>query len=292
MSSSSSFSALSLFVSWDESEAKAAAVDLESETPLPPYQPTSGSKPVRIAVTMFAAMLMTAVGAAAAHAGNTPSPVASAPAAAATAPSAAATPAIADLNSDLVQAVKPLMPEGMRVDAVTLGCKPPADAVIKSVAPGVTQLVSRSFIVELASGDRTIACSASLSAQRQMLVARGDFQPEQPVDASDFKLVWVDAFSAGSGSLDAFPSNGPYAAATYIRAGQPLYLNQIARPIAVHPGELVMVLVKNGPVTVHTQLQSQSSAAVGETATMINPSSGTPILVTVTGPRAAELEMQ
>jgi flagella basal body P-ring formation protein FlgA len=102
----------------------------------------------------------------------------------------------------------------------------------------------------------------------------------------------VDAFSVGSGSLDVFPSNGPYAASTYIRAGQPVYQNQVARPIAVHAGELVMVLVKNGPVTVRAQLQSQSTAAVGETATMINPGSGRPILVTVTGPRAAELVMQ
>jgi len=40
-----------------------------------------------------------------------------------------------------------------------------------------------------------------------------------------------------------------------IRSGQPLYQNSLKRPIAVHPGELVTVLVTNGPVSVRAQLQ-------------------------------------
>ena len=94
------------------------------------------------------------------------------------------------------------------------------------------------------------------------------------------------------GALSALPQNGPYVSATRIRAGQPLYPNEIARPAAVHPGDLVATLVKNGPVTVRAQLVSQSTAAVGETATMTNPTSGSLVTVTVTGPKTAEVVMQ
>ena len=84
----------------------------------------------------------------------------------------------------------------------------------------------------------------------------------------------------------------PYVSATLIRAGQPLYENSLRRPIAVHPGDQVTVLVKNGAVTVRAQLQAQTQAAVGDSATMINPASGMPVAVIVTGPRIAELVMQ
>jgi flagella basal body P-ring formation protein FlgA len=54
----------------------------------------------------------------------------------------------------------------------------------------------------------------------------------------------------------------------------------------------VTVVVKNGAVTVRTQLRAQSQASVGDTATMVNPLTGTPVAVTVTGLRTAELVMQ
>jgi flagella basal body P-ring formation protein FlgA len=77
-----------------------------------------------------------------------------------------------------------------------------------------------------------------------------------------------------------------------IRAGQPLYQSAITRPIAVHPGEMVTVMVKNGPVRLRALLQAQSQGAVGDSVTLVNPASGTPVMVVVTGPHSAELVLQ
>jgi flagella basal body P-ring formation protein FlgA len=185
-----------------------------------------------------------------------------------------------------------LVPADVRVDSVALGCKPPAGATLKTVAPGIASLTSRSFMVELQSGDRSMFCSASMNASRQLAVATHDINLDAPIAQSDFAPAWIDAFSVAPGALASFPSDGSYVSAMAIRAGQPLYPNSLKHPIAVHPGDLVSVLVKNGPVTVRAQLQSQSQAAVGETASMINPSSGAPVTVTVTGPKMAELVIQ
>ncbi len=180
----------------------------------------------------------------------------------------------------------------MRIDSVTLGCKPPAGATLKTVAPGISSLISRSFMVELQAGDRSIFCSAAMTASRQLLTATRDLAADAPVTPADFSSNWVEAFGTAPGALASFPDEGPYVSATPIRAGQPLYQNSLKRPVAVHPGDLVTVLVHNGPITVRAQLQSQSQAAVGDSATMINPASGMPVAVTVTGPKTAELVMQ
>ena len=180
----------------------------------------------------------------------------------------------------------------MRIEDVTLGCKPPAGATLKAVAPGITSLTSRSFMVELQSGDRSMFCSAAMDASRQLMTAAHDLDADAPVSEADFASNWVDAFSTAPGALASFPAQGPYVSATPIRAGQPLYQNSLKRPIAVHPGDIVTVLVKNGPITVRAQLQAQTQAAVGDSATMINPGSGMPVAVTVTGPKLAELVMQ
>jgi flagella basal body P-ring formation protein FlgA len=185
-----------------------------------------------------------------------------------------------------------IVPVDMRIDSVTLGCKPPTGVTLKTVAPGITSLTSRSFMVELQSGDRSMFCSAALNASRQLMTATRDLDPDAPVTVADFASNWVDAFSTAPGALANFPNQGPYVSATSIRAGQPLYSNSLKRPIAVHPGDLVTVLVKNGPITVRAQLQAQTQAAVGDDATMINPGSGMPVAVTVTGPKTAELVMQ
>jgi flagella basal body P-ring formation protein FlgA len=55
---------------------------------------------------------------------------------------------------------------------------------------------------------------------------------------------------------------------------------------------MVMVLVKNGPIQVRAQLQAQAQAAIGDNLTVVNPASGIPLTVTVTGPRNAELVLQ
>lgn len=198
----------------------------------------------------------------------------------------------ADFTAQVAARIAPLMANGMRLESVALGCNPPADATLKSVAPGLTRVESRGFVVEFQLKDRTLACSATLSASRQVLFAAHDIESNQPVTEQDFELRDIDAFAGPMAALSAFPQTGSYVSATRIRAGQPLYSNQVTRPAAVHPGDLVATLVKNGPVTVRAQLVSQSTASVGETAMMTNPASGTPVAVTIVGPKMAEMVMQ
>jgi flagella basal body P-ring formation protein FlgA len=207
-------------------------------------------------------------------------------------PSSSESPDRAELTRQIQVNLLRLVPAEIRVDSVALGCVPPAGATLKTVAPGITSLTSRSFMVELQSGDRSTFCSASMNASRQLVVATHDINLDAPVTQSDFAPAWIDAFGIAPGGLASFPAEGSYVSAMAIRAGQPLYPNSLKHPLAVHPGDLVTVLVKNGPVTVRAQLQSQSQAAVGETASMINPSSGMPVQVTVTGPKVAELVIQ
>ncbi len=78
------------------------------------------------------------------------------------------------------------------------------------------------------------------------MTAAHDLEADAPVRDTDFAVSWVDAFSTAPGALASFPAEGAYVAATPLRAGQPLYQNALKHPIAVHPGDLVTVLVKNG----------------------------------------------
>ncbi len=198
----------------------------------------------------------------------------------------------ADLESQIRAQLPAMVPEGMRVDRVTLGCKPTAHAILRTIAPGFARLNSRSFMVELQDENRSVYCSATMDASRQVLVAIRDIEPNETIAAADFQPQWIDEFSGAISGLAVFPNQGPYASATVIRAGQPLYQSAITRPIAVHPGEMVTVMVKNGPVRVRAQLQAQSQGAVGDSVTLVNPASGTPVMVTVTGPHSAELVLQ
>jgi|HubBroStandDraft_5_1064220.scaffolds.fasta_scaffold176092_2 flagella basal body P-ring formation protein FlgA len=197
-----------------------------------------------------------------------------------------------DLEAQIQAQLPAMVPLGMRVDRVTLGCKPAAHAILRTIAPGFARLNSRSFMVELQDDQRSVYCPATMDASRQVLVATRDIQPSETITADDFQLQWIDAFSGAVSALPAFPDQGPYASAAVIRAGQPLYQSSITRPIAVRAGEMVTVMVKNGPVQLRTQLQAQSQGAVGDSVTLINPGSGTPVMVTVTGPHVAELVMQ
>ncbi len=208
------------------------------------------------------------------------------------APTSSEDGASAELTKEIKVQLVRIVPVDMRIEDVTLGCKPPVGATLKAVAPGITSLTSRSFMVELQWGDRTMFCSAAMEASRQLMTAAHDLEADAPVSEADFASSWVDAFTTSPGALASFPAQGPYVSATSIRAGQPLYQNSLKRPIAVHPGDLVTVVVKNGAITVRAQLQAQTPAAVGDNATMINPGSGMPVAVTVTGPKTAELVMQ
>jgi flagella basal body P-ring formation protein FlgA len=196
------------------------------------------------------------------------------------------------LESQIQAQLPPMLPAGMRVDRVSLGCKPETHAILRTIAPGYSRLNARSFMVELQEDARSTYCAATMDASRQVLVAIRDIQSNETIAAEDFQVQWVDAFSGAVSALSSFPERGPYASATMIRAGEPLYQSAIMRPIAIHPGELVTVTVKNGPVRVRAQLQAQSQGAVGDSVTLINPSSGMPVMVVVTGPHAAELELQ
>jgi flagella basal body P-ring formation protein FlgA len=70
-----------------------------------------------------------------------------------------------------------------------------------------------------------------------------------------------------------------------------VYSTQLARQVAVRPGDLVTVVVHNGPVTLRTQLESRSTATIGERATLMNPDAGGSVTVNVTGQKSAELVM-
>lgn len=184
------------------------------------------------------------------------------------------------------------MPAGARIDGIDLGCAPSLGATVKSVAPGVRLLESRGFVVELGENGRTIMCSASVEAKRPVLTAVHDTAPNQPVSKADFVTAWVALFSGAPGALSDFPADGPYVAATSIRAGSPLYRTELARPLAIHPGDMVTVLIRNGPVIVRTQLEARQAASVGEMAPMVNPKSGAMVNATVTGIRSAEVVLQ
>jgi len=197
-----------------------------------------------------------------------------------------------NLEAQIQAQLPAMLPEGMRVDRVTLGCKPAAHTILRTIAPGFARLNSRSFMVELQDGDRSVYCPATMDASRQVLISIRDIQPNETITAADFQAQWADAFGGSMSALLEFPNQGPYASATVIRAGQPLYQSAITRPIAVHPGDMVTVVVKNGPVRVRAQLLAQSQGAVGDSVTLVNPASGAPVMVVVTGPHSAELVLQ
>lgn len=146
--------------------------------------------------------------------------------------------------------------------------------------------------MEFEVNHRASFCGASLDAQRQVLVATHDLAPDTPVSARDFASEWVDAFNAAPGAASEFDFTAPMVAATSIRAGQPLYPTALVKPVAVRPGDLVTVVVKNGPITVKTELQSRASASIGDSATMLNPETGTSVQVRVTGVRTGELVLR
>lgn len=197
-----------------------------------------------------------------------------------------------DMKAQIAAHVAQILPDGMRIKAIGLEFTAPAGATLVSVAPGVTRLMSRYLMVQLQVNGRMMAYTATVDAERQVIAVQHDIAAGAPITDADVQTQWVEAFNADPGALRAFPAGSELVAATELHAGEPLYTGSFTRAIAVHPGDVVNVLVKNGPVTVRTQLEARSAAAVGDTATMVNPQSGTPVTVSVTGPKAAELVMQ
>ncbi len=197
-----------------------------------------------------------------------------------------------DLVTQIAAQVAPLLPAGMRMKAVALQFTPPAGAILLGVAPGMSQIRSRFFIVQLQVKGRTMAYGATIDAERQVMIAARNVAAGEPVGDHDVATRWVEAFGGDPGALQELPTDRQYVAASTLRAGEPIYPSSLTRAIAVHPGDMVSVVVRNGDITVRAQLEARSAAAVGETITMINPSSDTPVTVNVTGPKTAELVIQ
>jgi flagella basal body P-ring formation protein FlgA len=201
-------------------------------------------------------------------------------------------PGTSALVSRIASQLAPLLPDGMRLKKVELQFAPPVGATLQNVAPGVTQLRSRSFLVQLQAHGRTMAVSAAIDAEREVIVAAHDVAPGAAVGEGDVETRWVEAFSAAPGAMRRLPTGAQYVAAGPLRPGDPLYPSSITRALAVRPGDMVALLVRNGPITVRTTLEARSAAAVGESATLVNPESDTLLTVNVTGPKTAELVMQ
>jgi len=200
--------------------------------------------------------------------------------------------ASAPFRAQIVARLNALVPKGVQIDDVTLGCNPPADATVVDVAPGLTKLQSRGFLVEFAVGKRTMGCSASMNARRTVLAAIREIAPGEPVSRTDLKGLEIEAFAAAPGALEEFPQSGLYVAASQLRADQPVYPTQITRPTAIHAGDVVTVIVRNGPITLRAQLEARSNAAVGDRAVLANTQTGATIDAQVTGERTAELVMR
>ncbi len=196
------------------------------------------------------------------------------------------------LAAQIADRIASLLPAGDRLDGVTLECDPPADATLREVAPGIAQLQTSSFLVVFEHDHATQACGVSLRAARQVLAAVHDIAPGEVVSDTDFRLQWIDAFAGAPGYLVALPLSSGLVAASAIRAGQALVASQLTHPSMIHPGDLVMVTVTDGPVSLHAQLRSNTKAALGDAITLINPDSGQPVAVTVTGPKTASMELQ
>ena len=197
-----------------------------------------------------------------------------------------------DLVTQIATQVAPLLPAATRMKSVTLQFTPPAGATLLGVAPGLGQIRSRFFMVQLQVQGHTMAYGATVEAERQVIVAARNLAAGEPLGDHDVETRWVEAFSSDPGALQELPTAAQYVAASTLRVGEPIYPSSLTREIAVHPGDMVSVVVKNGAITVRAQLQARSAAAVGETITMMNPSSDTPVTVNVTGPKTAELVMQ
>jgi flagella basal body P-ring formation protein FlgA len=196
------------------------------------------------------------------------------------------------LEAQIAQRAASLVAPEVQIRSVKLGCAVAAGTRLKTVAPGITRLNARVFMVELELDHRPRLCGASLDAQRQVMVATHALGAGQPVTAQDFAPGWVDAFTGAPGAASSFDFSSAMVTTTSIGAGQPLYPTQLAKPAAVHPGDMVSVVVKNGAITVKTELESRSSASIGDSATMLNPETGTTVQVHVTGVRTAEMVIQ
>jgi flagella basal body P-ring formation protein FlgA len=209
--------------------------------------------------------------------------------------SAAESTPVADFKSALIAQIKagllPLIPPGMRLQGVDLSCSPPSGATLLAVAPGSSEITSRNVVVEIEANSRRLICGATITAQREVVAATRDFAPGDPITSDGLREDWVDAFSVSNGVLTALPSR-ELVADTAIRAGRPVYQAELARPLAVHPGDLVTVVIENGPVTLRTELEARACAAIGDAAPLFNPTTGTLVNATVTGDKTATLVLQ
>ncbi len=193
------------------------------------------------------------------------------------------------LAAQIEERLAPLLPDGLRLTAVTLACKPPPGSMIKQVAPGISRLSSPAFTVELSTSGGTLICSAQAHVERRALVAARDLGAGQEVSANDFRTGWVDAFAAPPDLVAALDSNVTLIAP--VRQGEPVSASMLRKTVMVKQGEMVSVTVTNGGVSLRTHLKAGSDGAIGEYVTMENPTSGKLVTAQVTGRDAAHIEL-
>jgi flagella basal body P-ring formation protein FlgA len=197
-----------------------------------------------------------------------------------------------EITAEIAQQLEPSLPEHTRVAAIHLNCQVDQGTKLVQMASPAGRFLTRVVTVQLESNGHRRYCAATLDAQRQVLVAVRDLQPGASVTAADFVPGWVDAFTITANAADSLVFDAPMVAVVPIKAGQPLYPSQVGKQLAVHPGDLVAVRVINGAVVVRTYLQARGPGAVGDNVNMVNPDSGTSLVVKVTGDRTGEIQLQ
>jgi flagella basal body P-ring formation protein FlgA len=196
------------------------------------------------------------------------------------------------LETQIARHVAAKLPEGAILDSVHLDCTVKGAAALTAVAPGVRTLVAPSFMVEIKENGKPRFCGASVEAKRAVLFAAHDIPEGARVKASDFVARPVDAFTGAPGALSSFDFSRAVKAGMPIPKGDPLYPGALRRTLAVGPGQNVAVLVKDGPVELRTTLRSESAGLVGDAVTLVNPDTGKTISATITGPKAAEIDVK
>lgn len=197
-----------------------------------------------------------------------------------------------ELQAQIAQRLKSLLPPDTRLAGLRLECAPPRGAKLTEQGLGFTQLNMRSFMVPLQEGTRVGYCPVSVQMQRRVVLAARNIPANEPLSQEDFTKGWVDAFATAPGALQKLDLSTEMIAQVPLRAGEAIYPTQIARPMAVHAGDPVLVMVRNGAVMLRTTMQARGSGLVGDPLLVINPESGSALRATITGVDTAEVMLR